>query len=215
MKPLPVCIRINLCYPSNMDLDPIDPVTSGADIPHWLQSPQQPTPDDPRSGNASRLVRASYPNLFENALEQIMSGKSLATIVANDQRGIQLGRFLYWINADPTRRRQYERACEVAAENLAHSLVSIADAEDNPMEDVQRTAQRIKARTYLMEKWSPARYGDSKHIRIDQTSLNATVSPEDLRRMSLADLKRMAYEKVIEGSAHPVDPTTVDLEDAA
>lgn len=168
-------------------------------LPHWLQEPQLPTPDDPRP--TTRVARVSYPGLFENALEQVMAGKPLASVIANDQRGIQLGRFVYWINADPDRRRQYEKACEVAAETLAHTLVAIADAEDNPMEDVQRTAQRIKARTYLMERWSPARYGDSKRIQIDQTSISASVSPEDLARMPLADLKRMVMEKMQRAAA--------------
>ena len=78
---------------------------------------------------------------------------------------------------------------------MAHTIVGISDALDNPMEDVQRSAQRIKARTYLMERWSPRRYGDSKRIQIDSTSTSVSLSAEDLSQMSISDLKRLALEK--------------------
>jgi hypothetical protein len=178
------------------------PVTSVApvdDLPHWMQTPQLPTPDDPHptpSRQTHLLRHQTYANLFESSLERIMGGTPLTTIIANDPRGIQLGRFLYWINRDPTRRSRYEEACEVAAEALAHELVGIADAMDpnaNPlMEDVQRSALRVKARTYLMEKWSARRYGDSKRIQIDSTTLTANLTADDLSKMSLAELKQMA-----------------------
>ena len=57
-----------------------------------------------------------------------MGGTPLQTIVQNDPRGIQLGRFLFWINRDPERRQRYEEACEIAAEAMAHELTAIADA---------------------------------------------------------------------------------------
>lgn len=194
---------------------PVANVTQPVPLPEWLQEPQLPTPDDPRKRGAA-VTQSTYPNLFENALERIMAGQPLAQIVNNDQRGIQLGRFLYWINADPTRRRRYEEACAVAAETLAHSLITVADAEDS-MEDVQRTAIRIKTRTYLMEKWSPNRYGDSKRIQIDQTSLSANLSADDLAKLSLADLKKMALEKFAQAAQRsdtidviPVEPAERD-----
>lgn len=178
---------------------PMDAISTDPDLPHWMRVPQLPTPDDPspsRSSSSLALRQQTYANLFESALERIMGGTPLNTIVQNDPRGIQLGRFLYWINRDPTRRSRYEEACEVAAEALAHELVGIADAMDpdaNPlMEEVQRSALRVKARTYLMEKWSARRYGDSKRIQIDSTTLTANLTAEDLSKMSLAELRTMA-----------------------
>jgi hypothetical protein len=178
---------------------PMDEISTNPDLPHWMRTPQLPCPDDPRphsSPSSLALRQTTYANLFESALERIMGGTSINTIVANDPRGIQLGRFLYWINKDPTRRQRYEEACEVAAEVMAHELTSIADAMDpnaNPlMEDVQRSALRIKSRTYLMEKWSARRYGDTRRVQIDQTTLTANLTAEDLSKMSLAELRTMA-----------------------
>lgn len=175
------------------------------DLPEWLMEPQQPTPDDPRPSHVSTSLHPSsrqlvYTNLFENALEQVMGGAPLQTIIKNDQRGIQLGRFLQWIMADPTRRQRYEGACEVAAEQMAHTLNDITDAEDS-LEDVQRSALRFKSRTYLMERWSPKRYGDSKRIQIDQTSTSVELTAEDLSKLSISDLKRMALEKFQQAAA--------------
>lgn len=202
------------------------PVTSVAhhtmdELPHWMQDPQLPTPEDPRPAPSKQsylLKHQTYANLFESALERIMGGTPLQTIVQNDPRGIQLGRFLYWINRDPDRRARYEEACEIAAEAMAHELTGIADAMDpnaNPlMEDVQRSALRIKSRTYLMEKWSARRYGDSKRIQISSTSLS--LSGEDLRKLSTDELKKMALEMAQRG-AIDVTPTssTIDDEEAA
>jgi len=198
-----------------------------ADLPEWLQTPQLPTPDDPRlplsSTARSTLVNHTYPNLFEHALERLMGGVPMAAIIANDNRGITLGRFMQWALADPTRRARYEKACEVAAETMAVELNSIADglpldATTNSSEqsaypvipeETQRTALRLKSRMYLMEKWSRSRYGDSKHIQIDSTSVSATMKAEDLARMSLADLKRMAYEHVVRSA--PQRENTIDV----
>jgi len=182
------------------------PVTSGAEmhqLPPWLQDPQQPTQLDATpspSRNGRVLAHTVYASLFESALERIMGGTPLATIVASDPRGIQLGRFLFWINRDETRKARYEEACLIAAETMAHELTAIADAlpldgSDATaalLEDVQRSALRMKARTYLMERWSPQRYGDSKRIQIDSTSINATLNADDLSRMSLAELRALA-----------------------
>lgn len=191
-----------------MDTDPIPvaPVASGVSeptgLPEWLQTPQMPTPDDPSSAppipTPSSILPVVYANLFENVLERVMAGVPITDIVPNDPRGIQMGRFLYWINRSPERRRRYEEACMVAAETMAHSLVGIADAVDS-LEDVQRSQTRLKARTYLMERWNPQRYGDSKRISVESTSIHTTVSPDDLKRMSLADLKRMAYQHAMSG----------------
>jgi len=193
-------METNLAIPvTSVTHQPMDAITTDPDLPPWMQTPQLPTPDDPRpshSPSSVALRHTTYANLFESALERVMGGTPLNTIVQNDPRGIQLGRFLYWINRDPTRRSRYEEACEVAAEALAHELVGIADAMDpnaNPlMEDVQRSALRVKARTYLMEKWSPRRYGDTRRVQIDSTTLTANLTADDLSKMSLAELKQMA-----------------------
>ena len=186
-------------------------------LPHWLQDPQLPTPDDPRpapSRQSYLLKHQTYANLFESSLERIMGGTPLQTIIANDPRGIQLGRFLFWINHDPERRARYEEACEIAAEAMAHELTAIADAlggegGTSQLEDVQRSALRVKARTYLMEKWSPRRYGDSRRIQIDQTSTSVELTAEDLSRMSISDLKRMALEKMQQAASRG---DTIDVE---
>lgn len=195
------------------------PVTSVTmnELPHWLQDPQLPTPDDPpppASRNTYLLKHATYNNLFESSLERIMGGTPLATIIASDPRGIKLGRFLFWIQRDPERRRRYEEACAVAAEAMAHELTSIADAlggesGTSQLEDVQRSSLRMKARTYLMEKWSPQRYGDTRRVQIDSTSISASLSADDLQKMSIDDLKRMAVEMM--KRSHPTDADVIDV----
>jgi hypothetical protein len=193
------------------------------DIPNWLQEPQLPTPDDPRVPRSQQTTSnqlTTYASLFENSLERIMGGTPIHTIVASDPRGIQLGRFLYWINRDATRKARYEEACTIAAEAMAHELTAIADGvdENTMMEDVQRSALRVKARTYLMEKWSPQRYGDTRRVQIDQTTVTASMTAEDLRSMSLDDLKRRALEMFARAhgaDADVIDVTPTPLEDAA
>jgi len=86
---------------------------------------------------------------------------------------------------------------------------------------VQRSALRMKSRTYLMEKWSPQRYGDSKRIQIDSTSLNANISADDLAKLSLPELKAMAArvfarnaerDDTIDVESSPIDDNTLDEE---
>ena len=61
-----------------------------------------------------------------------------------------------------------------------------------------------------MEKWSPRRYGDSKRIQINSTSLS--LSGEDLRKLSTEELKKMALEMAQRG-AIDVTPTSSTLDD--
>jgi hypothetical protein len=189
-------------------------------LPHWMQTPQLPTPDDPHptpSRQTHLLRHQTYANLFESSLERIMGGTPLTTIIANDPRGIQLGRFLFWINRDATRKQRYEEACEIAAEAMAHELTAIADAlggegGTSQLEDVQRSSLRVKARTYLMEKWSPRRYGDTRRVQIDSTTINASMTAEDLTRLSLDELRTMAA-RVFASRATPdntIDVTPAD-----
>ena len=197
-------------------------------LPHWMQTPQMPTPDDPHptpSRQTHLLRHQTYANLFESALERIMGGTPLTTIIANDPRGIQLGRFLFWINRDQTRKARYEEACEIAAEAMAHELTAIADALGDGsqpiMEDVQRSSLRVKARTYLMEKWSPRRYGDTRRVQIDSTTINASMTAEDLTRLSLPELRAMAAKAFAQRAerddtidVEPTDDTPLDEEAA-
>ena len=201
------------------------PVTSVAhhtmddttDLPHWMQDPQLPTPDDPHptpSRQTHLLRHQTYANLFESSLERIMGGTPLTTIIANDPRGIQLGRFLFWINRDQTRKARYEEACEIAAETMAHELTAIADALGGEggtpaMEDVQRSSLRVKARTYLMEKWSPRRYGDTRRVQIDSTTINASMTAEDLTEAQSAHELRAMAARVFASRATPDD--TIDV----
>jgi hypothetical protein len=215
-------VAYNQMEPLHDTPDP-DPNTN---LPHWLQEPQLPTPDDPpvpRSQQTASNQLTTYGSLFETVLERVMGGTPIHTIVASDPRGIQLGRFLYWINRDPHRKARYEEACIIAAEAMAHELNVIADglppAGEAPalfMEDSQRSALRLKSRMYLMEKWSPQRYGDTRRVQIDQTTVTASMTAEDLRSMSLDDLKRLALERF--ARAHNADADVIDvtpLEDAA
>jgi len=43
-----------------------------------------------------------------------------------------------------------------------------------------------------MEKWSPRRYGDTRRVQIDSTTINANMTAEDLTKLSLDELRTMA-----------------------
>ena len=116
--------------------------------------------------------------------------------------------------AIPTAAHRYEEACEIAAEAMAHELTAIADALGGRATTPHHggrpavSSLRVKARTYLMEKWSPRRYGDTRRVQIDSTTINASMTAEDLTKLSLDELRTMAA-RVFAQRAEP--DNTIDV----
>lgn len=59
----------------------------------------------------------------------------------------------------------------MATEVIAGEVIEIADAEDS-LEDVSRSALRIRARQFVMAAWNRRRYGESKSIEIGTVSVS-------------------------------------------
>jgi hypothetical protein len=171
-----------------------------APIPDWLAEPTEPPSLDPspteptlpprphsQTAAITALRQTQLANLLESSLVQLAEGTSLPVILRNDPRGITPGRFLGWVFRDPDRKRRYYEALELGAEIVFSEVLDIADAANNPMEDVQRSKLRIETRKWWASVANRSRFGDIK--KLDVTTQNLT--EDHLRSMSIDDLKRM------------------------
>ena len=170
-------------------------------VPDWLRPIERsefrpPSPSHNRDSPSANLALAhTFPNLFEHALDRVRAGESLQGIIQDDPRNINVAQFMSWVLRSPERRARFYEAQEVAAEMMALSLITIADATDNPMEDTTRSALRITTRRELMGKWNRKRYGDVKSLEVTSTHIDVA----KLKELSLDDLKRMAMEAINSG----------------
>lgn len=105
--------------------------------------------------------------IFEVCLDKVASGIPLKEALKDDIRGLNHGSILRWILRDEDRKRRYYEAQEMAAEMLASEMLEIADGKNDALEDVQRSALRIKTRRELMEYWDKGRFGQIKKIELD------------------------------------------------
>lgn len=138
------------------------------DVPDWLMAEQ---PVAKRStAEVLRLTNQIYENFFETFLEKIAEGNMLSDIVKEDNRGINRGKFLAWIMRDPERKQRYFEAQEIQTEELVEQALKIADAVDNPLEDVQRSQLRVKMRLDLAKARYRDRYGDSKRLEVTKSA---------------------------------------------
>ena len=159
------------------------------------------------------LKHQTYANLFESALERIMGGTPLQTIVQSDPRGIQLGRFLFWINRDPDRRAALrgglrDRRGGHGPRTDGHRRRTGRRTASPSWRTSSVSSLRVKARTYLMEKWSPRRYGDTRRVQIDSTTINASMTAEDLTKLSLDELRTMAARVFAQRGRRPATTPT-------
>lgn len=142
-------------------------------LPTWLDNPTTSDTQFRTSGNPLGQYPATraeldyrelqYENFFEAALDRIMEGATLSTLVKNDPRGIDYGKFQSWIRKDKERKKRYYEAKEIGSERVEDELIDISDAADNPMEDVARSTLRINTRKWLLGVWDKRRYGDDRN----------------------------------------------------
>lgn len=147
----------------------------------------EPLPDSPLA-----ILEKTYSSLFEVALNRISNGEALTLIIRSDNRDIDYSHFLRWIHKDEARKSRYREAQELATEVHASEIISIADCENDSLEDVARSKLRIDARKFLMSSWNRSRYGDVKQV--DQT-----VKIDITGAMQEAE-KRLTQGIMIEGS---------------
>jgi hypothetical protein len=126
-------------------------------VPDWLTAP---VPALTHEQALLELKLVQYPIVFERILEGIAGGGNLNTLLAEDIREFERGAFLRWMNKDSERRLRFKDAKQLRAEVFAGEIIEIADAVDNPLEDVARSKLRIDSRKYVMGADYNEVYGD-------------------------------------------------------
>lgn len=130
-------------------------------IPYWLLP--QPKTD----------IGVYTEQTWYEILQRVASGETIRSI-ANDAHMPDYNRLLNWIHKDDGRRDEYYRAKEAGALLIEEQMLDIADAVDNEMEDVQRSALRINTRKWLLGVWNRKRYGESKQIDMNHKVIDLT-----------------------------------------
>ena len=141
------------------------------DVPDWLMGEQPIAKRSPTL--LKRLTEETYGAFFETVLDRVATGDTFKSILSEDGRNIAPGKMMSWIKRDPEREQRYYDAQEIGMELVADELIGIADAVDNPMEDVQRSSLRIDTRFKLLKSRHKHRYGDNKNVNITQQTLKS------------------------------------------
>lgn len=171
-----------------------------SEIPSWLMVNGQPTSignyEDPYYKDEDKPTKAyldferfEFDRRFPIILEQLMTGLPLSTIFNLDHRGYNRGRFLRWVNGSLDRKNAYNQARKIGAEIMIDETIGIADALES-MEDVQRSALRIKTRQWYASKADPKKFGDTKQVDITTTDL----TPDKFKDLNTSDIKRLLLE---------------------
>mgnify|MGYP003345632910 FL=1 len=170
----------------------------GADVtslPDWLSCPD-PTRIRP-SSEGKALLHVQYENMFEAFIEQVYRGRSLKSLIEDDQRVVSYEDFLRWVKRDPQRHERFKEAQEMRTEFIAGEILEIADgvgAIDAAAPDtVNRDKLRIDTRKWLMGGHNRKRYGESKQIELGGS-------------ISITEALAAAQTRVIEGEVIDVTP---------
>lgn len=114
---------------------------------------------------------------------EIAEGKSLRSVLSNNDNMPGRNTFLSWIDNDQEKLNQYARAMETRAENIFEDILKIADSQEGDMIEVdgikivnhdviQRARLRVDSRKWMLGKMMPKKYGD----KLDLTSSGETIS---------------------------------------
>lgn len=160
------------------------------DIPSWLTShPVQQTvtlPLEPLS---------TYEIVFERMLVAIAStGVTLSEFVREHHLKPDTDRFRSWVHSNPERQKRYYDARAIGAELVEEELLTIADALNDPMEDVQRSKLRIDTRKWVLGVWNRKRYGEKQQIEINETKTYNIRQVLEEREKRLAGVRPMTIE---------------------
>jgi len=180
---------------------PVQTIPAVVDLPDWLMVEQ------PKTRRTNKEVRAlaetTYESFFEVVLDKMVNGDTLKDIVREDARGIDEGKFRTWIMKDALRRTRYEEALEINSYAIEEEMLAIADAMDNPLEDVQRSTLKINTRKWVLGVRNKRRFGDVKKLEIEKSEL-----PAD-HLSNLADRLTVLQKNARGGYT---DPNIVDVE---
>lgn len=106
--------------------------------------------------------------MFERVLGEMVKGRTLKEVLANDQRTIEYEAFFRWIKKDPQRHERYKEAKELRTEWWAGRIIEIAEADDT-VEDVARSKLKIDTYKWLMGADNRKTYGESRQVEINQS----------------------------------------------
>lgn len=152
-------------------------------LPDWLR----PTDDEvldikyPVTPSHREIQRITFESLFERALEQVMEGKSVKSLVESDPRGVTYGQFMRWVRSNPERSKAMDEAEEIGTDVTADELKEISDGDG--LEDVQRSTLRVNTRKWLMQTRNKKKYGAEKETGsggitvVVQRGVTAEVTP--------------------------------------
>ena len=162
--------------------------SSSPPLPAWLASiPLEPSPTQPHlSQQQIAQIRRqdmldSFEALFEPAMEATENGEGITLFLSNDHRGLNPGRFMRWILADPTREERYKRACRVAAHLMRGDLIAKADGTDQTIDDVARSKLGVDTRFKLMALADPKDFVTTAKVDVTSTSISITAALETAR----------------------------------
>lgn len=144
------------------------------ELPSWMLAPSAaPTPQlaqpplDPAA--PAHLKLRQYEIIFPSVLDRLAEGYTLAKIFEQDHRHLSAGIFLRWVNKDPQRVQMYKEAKELRSEMWSSKLIDIAEATENPLEDVARSKLKVDTYKFLMGADNRKAYGDTKTVEVNQS----------------------------------------------
>mgnify|MGYP001044444487 CR=1 FL=1 len=103
---------------------------------------------------------------------EIAEGKSLRSVLANNDNMPARNTFLEWIENDKNKANQYARAMQLRQESIFEDILNIADNQEEDVlinEDgisvtnhnvIQRARLRVDSRKWMLGKMNPKKYGD-------------------------------------------------------
>ena len=152
------------------------------ELPPWLIDPSLPQPTltekqhqrllginaEPSRNYADmvELAEQIYEAFFEHVVIELSNGMPLKSIVKDDPRGIDTGKFRAWVYRDKDRLKRYKEARLIGAGAIEDEMIDIADATNNPLEDVSRSKLRIDTRKDLLKVWDRDTYGEHKRVEV-------------------------------------------------
>jgi hypothetical protein len=155
-------------------------------LPEWLTGAPVTDPTPPKQSTSA--LHEQFDRLFEHLIDQITIGRSLASILENDARGIYVAEFLRYVKRSPEKASRLREAQEIHSEVRFSKIQDIAEnALDSRMADSQIAAIGKQASAYDRK-----RFGDVKQVEITQN-------------ISILDAMAKARERVIAGTVLSIE----------
>ena len=138
-----------------------------------------------RKGPGGQKPPSYTPELWQRFLEEVSSGRSVRDICDNVPGMPGKSTTWRWINSDPERAAQYDRAHAAGLELIMEEILDLADdlPEDPSAGQVAKRKLQVNTRQWVASKLLPKKYGD----RMD-TTMTLTVDHESVL---MAGIERM------------------------